>query len=216
MNNADLLDKYGNVQRFGTIAGLGGLASGLMGGGGDNPYDAARSSYDKIPGTISPYYNPYIQAGQGALGQLQGQYGSLLNDPSAFYNKMASGYSQSPGFQWQLGQGMNAANNAAAAGGMLGSPQHQQQAATMAEGLANQDFMNYLRSTMGMYGMGLEGMQGLNTMGYGASNELAQSLANALMSQGNLSFAGTAAQNQQRGQSMGDIFGGLATLAAFL
>ncbi|MDD5212359.1 MAG: hypothetical protein PHV62_08075, partial [Sulfuricurvum sp.] len=225
-----------NVRNFGIASGLGGVGAGLMGmfGGQNNPYDAAKGAYDQIPGTISPYFQPYINAGQGALGQLQGQYGSLMgnlpglqgqynslmNDPSAMFNKIAGGYHQSPGFQFQLGQGMNAANNAAAAGGMAGSPQHQQQAATMAEGLANQDFYNYMGQALGMYGTGLQGnqglynqglagMQGINQMGYNASNELAGGLASAVMNKGNMAFAGQAAQNQAQGSQMGDIFGGL-------
>lgn len=225
-------------------AAAGGVLGGLMGGfggGDDNPYDAAKKYYNQIPGTIKPYFQPYINAGQDALGKLQGQYGNLLgnyngiqgqynqlmNDPNGFLNKIGSGYQQSPGFQWQMNQGMNAANNAAAAGGMAGSPQHQQQAATMAEGLANQDYYNYLNKALGMYGLGLQGntnlygaglsgLQGLNLMGYNASDQLAGGLANALMNQGNLAFAGSAAQNQSQGDMWGDLMGGAASLAAFL
>ncbi len=99
---------------------------------------------------------------------------------------------------------------------MAGSPQHQQQAATMAEGLANQDYYNYMNHVMGMYGQGLQGNQDINHMGYGASNELALSLGNNLMNQGNAAFSSTASQNQNRGQQWGDIAGGLSTLAMFL
>jgi hypothetical protein len=208
-----------NSRDFGAYGGLAGIGSGLaglFGGGGKDPYDAAKGYYDKIPGTISPYFNPYIQAGHGALNQLQGQFGGLINDPSAMYNKVAGGYHQSPGFQWQLGQGMNAAGNAAAAGGLAGSPQHQQQAATMAEGLANQDFQNYMSQALGLYGTGLSGMQGINQMGYNASDQLAGGLANNLQNQGNMAFAGQAARNQSRGSSWGNIFGGLASLVGGL
>lgn len=204
-----------NSRNFGVGAGLAGIGSGLaglFGGGGKNPYDSAKGYYDQIPGTMSPYFNPYIDAGRSALGQTQGQFGNLINDPSAMYNKIAGGYHQSPGFQWQMGQGMNAAGNAAASGGMAGSPQHQQQAATMAEGLANQDFQNYMSQALGLYGTGLSGMQNINQMGYNASNELAGGLSNNLMNQGNMAFAGQAAQNQSRGSSWGNIFGGLGSL----
>lgn len=233
-----------SLTKFGLGAGLGGLGAGLGGmymGGGDNPYDAASGYFNKIPGQISPYFNPYINAGRDSLGKLQGQYGTmmgqyqgvqnqyndLMNDPSATYNWLAGGYQQSPGFNWQMKQGMNAANNAAAAGGMAGSPQHQQQAATMAEGLANQDFQNYmsritgmyntgLQGNQGMFNTGLQGMQGINNMGYQASDALAGALGSNLMNQGNLAFSGAAAQNQAQGQQWGDILGGLGTLAMFL
>jgi hypothetical protein len=232
-----------NARNFGLAAGAGGIGAGIAGllGGGDNPYDAASKYYDQIPGTMQRYFNPYISAGQGAMGQLQGQYGNLLgnysgvqgqynqlmNDPNGFLSKIGAGYQKSPGFDWQMNQGMNAANNAAASGGMAGSPQHQQQAATMATGLANQDYYNYLNHALGLYntglqgnaglyGAGLQGLQGMNQMGYNASNELAGGLSNSYMNQGNLAYSGQAAQNQAQGSQWGDIFGGLASIAAFM
>lgn len=212
-----------NVRNFGLASGLGGIASGLFGmngGGGKNPYDAASGFMNQIPGATNPYYQPYAQAGSDAMHQLQGQYSNLINDPSAMFNKIASGYQQSPGLKWQMGQGMNAANNAAAAGGMLGSPQHQQQAATMSEGLANQDYWNYMQNALGssqnQYGLGLQGLQGLNNQGFQANDQMARIMADMLSGQGQMAFAGQAAQNQQRGSSMGDLFGGLSSLIGFL
>lgn len=229
-----------NVRNFGIASGLGGVGAGLAGlfGGNNNPYDAASKYYNQIPSRMLPYYQPYMNAGQGALNQLQGQYGNLLgnyqgvqgqynqlmNDPDAFLAKIGSGYQKSPGFDWQMNQGMNAANNAAAAGGMAGSPQHQQQAATMAEGLANQDYYNYMNHALGLYntglqgnanlyGAGLSGLQGLNQMGYNAANEYGQDIGNYLMNQGNMAYAGQAAQNQARGSQWGDIFGALGAMA---
>lgn len=230
--------------KFGLGMGGADLAGGLAGmfmGGNNNPYEAARGSFDQIPGAISPYYNPYIEAGHSALPQLQNQYGSmvgqgaglqgqynnLMNDPAGFNSRLGAGFQQSPGFAWQMKQGMNAANNAAAAGGMLGTPQHQQQAATMAEGLANQDFNSYMSRVLGMYGTGLQGtqgmfnsglqgMQGINNQGYNASNELAGALGSNFMNQGNLAYSGAAAKNQNQGAQMGDIISGLGTLAMFL
>jgi hypothetical protein len=231
-----------NVRNFGIASGLGGIGAGLAGmmGGSNNPYDDASKYYNQIPGAMSPYYSPYINAGHGALNQLQGQYGNmmgnyqglqgqynqLMNDPNGMMNKIGQGYQKSPGFDFQMGQGMNAANNAAATGGMLGSPQHQQQAATMSEGLANQDYYNYMNHALGMYNTGLQGnqgmfnqglagMQGLNQMGYNASNEYGMDIGNSLMNQGNMAYSGAAAQNQARGSQWGDVFGGLASLAAY-
>lgn len=232
-----------NARNFGIASGIGGIGAGLAGlmGGNSNPYDAASKYYNQIPGRMLPYYQPYMNAGQGAMNQLQDQYGKmvgnyggvqdkynqLMNDPNAFLAKIGAGYQKSPGFDWQMNQGMNAANNAAAAGGMAGSPQHQQQAATMAEGLANQDYYNYMNKALGafntglsgnagLYGMGIQGLQGLNQMGYNASNEYGQDIGNYLMNQGNMAYAGQATQSQAQGSQWGDIFGGLASLAGFL
>lgn len=173
-----------------------------------NPATSAQKYLNQIPGTITPYYQPYINAGQQAMPQLQEQYQMLLNNPQMLMQKFGNSFQQSPGYQWNYNQNMNAIENAAAAGGMTGTPQHQQQAGTMASGLANQEYYNYLNQIMGMYGQGLQGTENINTQGYGASNELAQSLANNLMSQGNLAYAGKANQNQASGNFLGTLVKG--------
>jgi hypothetical protein len=208
-----------DFQRFGIGAGLGGIGAGLgamMMGGGKDPYGQASKYYDRIPDTLKPYFQPYINAGQGAMGQLQGQYGNLVNDPSGFLKNLGQGYQQSPGYDWQMKQAQNAATNAAAAGGMAGSPQHQQQAAQLASNIANQDYYNYLQNALGVYGTGLQGLQGINQMGFGASTGLGENLANSLMNQGNMAFSGQASRNQAQGSQWGDLLGGLGSLMAFL
>lgn len=205
-------NKAGLSQALGT-AGLG-LGSVMMGGNYNNPADAAQPYFDQIPGTISPYYQPYINAGQGAMSSLQDQYGQLVNDPAAKLNSIGQGYQQSPGYQFKVDQATKAANQAAAAGGMLGSPMEQQQLASTVTGLADQDYYNWMNQALGLYGSGLSGYQGLNQMGYGASNELAQSLANALMSQGQLAYTGAAnqnAMNQQQDTGWGALFSGISS-----
>lgn len=232
-----------NIRNMGQGLGAGGLASGLMGlfGNQKDPYKDASKMYGQIPGQVAPYYQPYMHQGMQALGQLpgqyqslmsglpglQGQYNQMMNDPMAMYNNVAQGYEKSPGFDWQLGQGMNAAGNAAMSGGMAGSPQHQQQAATMATGLANQDFHNYMNNALGsanaqqgmglqgqqgLYGMGLQGMQGLNNMGFQGNDQMARLISDMMSQQGQMKFAGQAAQNQSQGQNWGNIFGGLASI----
>jgi hypothetical protein len=209
----------GQARGAGMAQGIGSLAAGIgsmFGGNDNNPYDEASKYYNKIPGEIKPYYDPYINAGRGALGRTQQEYGNLLNDPTSMMNKIGAGYHQSPGYQFQMQQGMNGVNNAAGAGGMLGTPAHQFNAASFANGLANQDYYNYMQQGLGQYGMGLNGMQHISDQGYNASNELANSLGSNLMNQGNMAFSGAAANNQSRGQGWGDMIGGAASLLAFL
>lgn len=177
-----------------------------------NPADAAMLYLEQIPGTIKPYYNPYINAGQGALTNLQQQYQSLLRNPGSFLSSLMKGYQQSPGYQFNMNQAMNASNNAAGAGGMLGTPAHQQQSATLASNLASQDYNNYLSQILQMYFGGLHGEEGLNQMGYGASNELANSLGNNLMNQGNLAFQGQANQNQSQADFWNSLLGAVGAV----
>jgi hypothetical protein len=198
------------------LSNIFGGGDGGNGGGMTNPADSAMGYFNQVPGTIKPYYDPYINAGQNALGNLQGQYNTLVNDPNAIINKFGSQFQQSPGYQFQTNQAMNAANNAAASGGMLGTPYHQQNAASMVNNLANQDYYNFLNNSLGMYNHGLQGYQGLNEMGYRASDSLASSLGASLMNQGQLAYQGQQAQNQaQQGQQrnqtgfLGSLLGGV-------
>lgn len=202
---------------FNLGSALGGAAmmgAGLFGSKYKNPADAAMPYLNQIPGTIKPYYDPYIQAGQQSLGDLMTQYGQLMNDPGQKFAQLGQGFQQSPGYQFQYNQGMNAANSAAQAGGMAGTPYHQQNAANMASNLANQDFYNYMGNIQGLYGQGLQGASGINQMGYNASNELAQSLAAALMNQGGMAYAGQNNQNTANSARMSNIWGGAGALAS--
>lgn len=208
-----------DTRNFGATAGLGALGSGigsLLMGHGNDPFKAGNKYFNQIPGAVNPYFQPWMQAGQGALGKLNEQFMGLTNDPTAAYNKFAAGYHESPGYKWQLNQGTNAVNNAAAAGGMLGSPEHQQNAATLTQGLANQDFNNYMSQALGLYGTGLSGLQGLNTQGYGANSQMANIMQSLLAGQGYNAANQAAAENQSKGTAWGNIFGGVASLLPFL
>jgi hypothetical protein len=59
-------------------------------------------------------------------------------------------------------------------------------------------------------------MSHINDMGYNASDSMAGALANNLMNQGNMKFAGQAAQNQSQGSQWGNIMGAAGSLLAFL
>jgi len=161
---------------------------------GGNPSDAAQPYLNQIPGMLQGAYNPYIQAGQQALPSLQQQYGALMN--GNFINNMGKNFQQSPGFQFQTNQALGAANRAAAAGGMAGSPMEQQQIAGTVNNLANQDYYNWMNHAMGAYGAGLQGEQGLYTTGFNAANQYAGDMGSALESQANLAYAGQQNQNQ--------------------
>lgn len=176
-----------------------------------NPANKASGYLDQIPETLRPYFEPYIKAGQGTIPTLQGQYNNLLNNPGELYQKLASGYQSSPGYDFAKKQALGAIDNAAAAGGSLGSMGHQQQAGEMATNLANKDFNDYLNQILGLYGSGLSGTQDMFKTGFGASTNFGEDLAQALMSQGNLAYAGQQNQNNFRGgllQSLAGLAGG--------
>jgi hypothetical protein len=168
-----------------------------------NPANAAMPYLQQIPGTITPYFQPYINAGQSALQTLMQNYNQLLTNPGATINQIGQGYQTQPGYDYAQKSGMNAANAAAAAGGSLGTPEHQQEAAQQSEDIANQFYQQYLNQALGLYGKGLQGEEGINQMGYGASTELAQDLGSNLASEGSLAFQGAQGQNAANGSMVG-------------
>lgn len=204
-----------NEQRAGLKSSLGGIGAGLGALGGyffgsdSDPYAAASPYLEGIPGTLGQYYDPYVQAGQQALPTLQEQYGQLIQDPGGVMGGIGAGFQQSPGYQFAVDQARKASEQSAAAGGMVGSPQQQQEIAETTTGLANQDYYNYMNKALGLYGQGLSGMGGLAQTGYGAATGLGQNLANVAMSQANLA-AGQAEMERQQDQGMWGTLGGLA------
>jgi hypothetical protein len=186
-----------------------------------NPGEQASKDLQQIPGQVQPYYQPYINAGNqsmSALGnqiasllgggsQLQSTYGSMMSNPGGYLNSIGAGYQQSPGYQYELQQGQDAVSNAAASGGYVGTPQEQQYMANTTEGIANQDYNDWLNHTMsilqigiggaqGMYNTGFGGAENINKMGYDASNSMAETIAQSLMQQANLDYASQVNQNQ--------------------
>ena len=197
---------------------LGSMLGGLF-GGQQNPGSAGMDYYSKIPGMIKPYFNPYIQEGKGDLSSLHNQVMGLLNDPSALLSKIGSHYQQSPGYKFSVDQATQGANRAAAAGGMAGSPAEQQQLAGHINQLANQDYGNYMNRALGLHSQGLQGLTGLNQMGYNAATGLAGDLASNQMNMGNLAMQQAKAANAQSADEsggIGSLIGGIAGLAGFL
>ncbi len=196
--------------------GAGDIFSGLFGGRGTTPNTGQSNNYlSQIQPGIDRYLQPYIGAGQNAMNTLQGQYQNLMNDPSAMMNKFGAGYKQSPGYQYNVDQATKASNNAAAAGGYIGSPQQQEYMANQIGGLASQDYNQYLNNAMGLYGQGLQGMGNINQMGYGASGQAQQSMSDMLKAQAQLAYSNAMNKSNQKSSSggfFGKALGGLGSL----
>lgn len=203
-------DLSGNMGSYGAMSGAG---IGQLLAGYTNPASKAMPYLNQIQNQISPYLNPYMQAGQGAINNLQGQYGNLLNNPGGFVNSVGQQFKQSPGYQFQVDQATSAANRAAAAGGYLGSPQEQVGVAGTVNNLANQDYYNWLNKSLGAYGQGLQGEQGLGQLGFGSAEDMSNAIAQALAAQAQLAYAGQADKNETKGGEWGEVLGGLGGAA---
>lgn len=241
-NGQDYQDSSSSGTNWSTAlsSALGGGAGGIFSGLGDlfsagklnksypNPATGAMPFLNNIAPILQKYLSPYASLGQSTLPTLQGQYAglmgegsplmgqynSLMTNPGSVINSIGKSFQASPGYNFQVQQAQNAANNAAAAGGMLGSPQEQQNIAGTVNNLANQDYYNYLGHALGqydtglagaqgMYNKGLGGEEGLNEMGFQGANSLSNGLASALQSQASLSYAGQANENQMKGGQAG-------------
>jgi len=186
--------------------GAASLFGGLFGGrGGQNN---AGGMLDEIPGMVSPYFNPYIERGNQIGGTLQDQLNQLMKNPGALEAMMGKGYQKSPGYDFNLGEAQKAGAQASAAGGMAGSPAHQQFAAQTASNFANNDYNNYMGRVIGLYGQCLGGAQGMYGTGAQMGSQLAQLLAMNQMNKASLENQ----RAQQEQQRKGSIWGGLGSL----
>jgi hypothetical protein len=210
----DMGQGMGGNNNYGLSTGVTGIASGLaalFGAGGKNPADAGMGYLNQVPGATSQYTNPYLNAGKQATGVLQGEYGKDINDPNAQYNKFAQGYEESPGYKFSVDQATKGANQAAAAGGMLGSPAEQQELSKVIQGLSSQDFEQFLSHIMGIYGQGISGQQGMFNTGAQTANNMAQSAQSNLNNQAQLAYQGQASQNQAQGGGFNQLINGIGS-----
>lgn len=164
--------------------------------GNDNAPNAANPYFEQIKAILDQYYKPYIEAGSRAIPKLEEQYGNLIDNPVGFINDMGKGYQKSPGYDFALQQALQGGTHAANAGGMGGSPQHQQWAMQTATGLANQDYGNWLSRALGAYQTGLTGEQGLFNGGIDTTNAFTEGMGNALSTQGTMNYMNEQNKNQ--------------------
>ena len=218
--SADSIGKAGaDVSKWAQYSsGVGGLAGGLMqmfmGGGNNNPANAAMQYYNKINGVNQQYLGPYNQNGQQAGNALTGQYSQLLSNPGQVFNNIGANFHQSPGFLFALHQALMSSNNAAAAGGMAGSPQNTQQNMSLATSLGNQDYYNYMQGATGLYGQGLTGEQGMYGTGAEAAGHEADNVSQALSMQALAAYLGQANANKAKSSAGGGIMGGLEDIGS--
>ncbi len=195
-------------------AGIGSAIGGALAGSGEAPSSAADQYLNKEAGDISGYMQPYETAGANALGNLGNIYGQMMKSPGGYLNKIGSQFHQSPGFEFAMHQALLGAGNAAAAGGMAGSPLQQQQASQIAEQQANQNYYQWMNQATGMLGKGLQGEQGLAGLGMQGSTNMSNILANQLQEQASMAYHQQAAKNKSKGTDWGKYAGDAAAIVA--
>lgn len=116
--------------------------------------------------------NPYANAGQWANRQMR--------------RELSGGFEKTPAYRFQLRQGQNAINALAGAQGGVLSGRTLQALSGFNQGLASQEYGNYLARLQGMQGMGLNAAAGQGS----AAQNAAAGVSNALAGRGNAQAAG--------------------------
>lgn len=197
----------------GAGAALGPALSYLFGNWKD-PTKKAMPYLEGMEDKMSPYFNPWINAGKEQIPGLEKQFGDLTNDPGGFINRLGQGYKQSPGFDFALKRALGGANQAAAAGGMAGSPQAMEWSENIGTDLASKDFNNWLKNALGAYGTGLEGQEKLFGTGAEMGKDFGQSLGNVELQKALLKYMGQNAENQREGSMWGAFGEAIPSIAA--
>lgn len=121
--------------------------------------------------------SPYASSGQNALNSLVGALGIGPNGEFQGFNPDT--FQGSPGYQFQLNQGIDAIQNSAAARGGVVSGNTLKALQSYGQGLANQDWYNYLSQLYGLTRLGSASAAGQGQFLVGAGNANASGTAGA-------------------------------------
>lgn len=151
-------------------SGLGGFLGGIFGDSG-KPYDKAMEQYQKFLQMGQKTQQPWLEAGKGAIGDYQ-KWLESQKDPSNFINNLIGNYQESPYAHLLQQQAMNAGNNAASAGGLMGSSALMNQQMQNAGQIASGDLNTWLQNVLGINTQYGQGQNNLMTGGQNAANAL--------------------------------------------
>jgi hypothetical protein len=172
--------------------GLGQFFGGLF-GHSDRPYKNAMDEYNKWMQKGEGAWNPFLQAGQGAIGDYQNWLKGMQN-PGDFVNNLMGQYQESPYTHYLQQQSQRAGTNMGSASGLSGSSALAQQMQQNAGNIAQQGLDSWLKDALGINQMYGQGQGNLMQGGQNAANALGGMYQNA----GN--FMGAGAYNQQAGR----------------
>lgn len=202
----------------------GGLISGISSiWGSSNAANAQKEAANAMIANTNKMYEsnkglamPYINAGTDMLGGLQNWLKTDSNNPLSTLIKlttpgadMNSVLEGLPGYQFQLGQGNRAVQNALAARGLGGSAGAVAKGvANYTQGLAQSSWGNLVDKLQNVFGAGTNAMQGLVNTGANAVNSLTGAGAAATNSI-NSALGGIGNANANMYNSIGGAIGGM-------
>ncbi len=153
----------GTAAAVGTAVSAGTAIAGAAGAGGavSGGQSQANAAQQAQLAQNQQNFQPYLNAGQNALSQM-GNLNGLNGQDAA--NTAMSTFQASPGYQYQLSQGLNAVDHGAAAVGMGRSGATLRAEQTLGANLANQDFSNYYNRLNGLATLGQSSAAGVGSL----------------------------------------------------
>jgi hypothetical protein len=171
-----------------------------------NASNIEQNQYNQTAGNLQPY----ITGGQNAFSALQSALGIGTSGGAGSINPAS--FQASPGYQFQLQQGLNSVQNATANTGGVGGGNALKALQSYGSGLANQGWQSYLGNLGGVASSGQTAANSLGSFGANMANQVGQNTINSglaaagnSMAQGNIMSSAlnnlTGAQQQQQGTS---------------
>lgn len=179
----------GSIGAGAAIAGAGALSAGASIYSANTAADAQKKAAEQGINAQQQMFNvtqanlqPFRQAGQASATTLQNL---LTGSPQQISQTLSS----LPGYQWQLGQGLQSVQNSAAARGLGTSGAALRGAADYVNGLTSTNFTNYANLLQNNANMGESAAAGVGS----AATQTGQGIASSLSGIGNAQAAGSIA-----------------------
>lgn len=170
-------------------------------------YDDAMQQYQQYFNQGMGYQQPFQQAGQQSIPQLQQMLGAL-GDPAKLESEWSQGYEKSPYAQSLMRQSAESGMDAAAAQGLSGSSAAVGGIQQQASDIMSRDRQQYLNDLMQKYLGGVQGLQGMFNTGAGVAGQMGQQSMNMGQNMGQAAYG-----KQQAGANMfGGILSGVGEL----
>jgi len=178
--------------------------------------DAMVNSLGVIQGA-SGLYDPYREAGVGAVGTIQDALGLRGTEGNA---RATQAFQTSPGYDFRMQQGEQAALRGASAAGMLNSGNTLTALNEYGQGVADQEYGTWLDRLSGLSSQGMQAVAGKSALA-GAHSDLYGQYADRRLgiesgvSQGTMGInRDTASVQEQQQQAKNSFFGKLVGTAA--
>lgn len=177
-------------------SGLTGILGGLFGNSGA-PYNKAMDQYRQWATVAQNTQNPFYNAGTGAIPNYQ-NWSQSMQDPSSFINNLMGQYQESPHSRYLQQESMRAGQNAASAGGLMGSTPLMNQLQQNSANISSQDMNNWLQTVLGINNQYGQTQQNLMAMGANSANALTNLFGDMGKQMGEGAYGSEAGNQQDR------------------